>query len=227
MSLRPFSFSTVTATTGTPGCSSARPPPDFPPTSTSSGSRSPSICSPDFDDLRHGAGHPTRPMEGNHALLLEATLAATHIVSTSAVHGYALASHTKHYLDHWTSWMYIQDPDFRAATAGRTVWGVTTVRIVQLADDRVLMIRNEFDRVFRSAEHTRPYLRAPRRRHSATNPRTPPAAATHSPSGCVRYRNRLGRRFARRRVPPHAPAHHGTIGGRDRRSWSGAIAATG
>ena len=81
---------------------------------------------PGFDDLRHGAGDPTRPEEGNHALLLEATVAATDIVIASPVYWYSLSSHTKRYLDHWTSWMHIQGLDFRAAMAGRTVWGVTT-----------------------------------------------------------------------------------------------------
>ncbi len=81
---------------------------------------------PDFDDLRHGAGDPSRPEEGNHALLLDATLAATDIVIVSPVYWYSLSSHTKRYLDGWTSWMYIPGLGFRAAMAGRTLWGVTT-----------------------------------------------------------------------------------------------------
>ncbi|MFF5372760.1 flavodoxin family protein [Streptomyces sp. NPDC013187] len=81
---------------------------------------------PDFDDLRHGTGHTTRPEEGNLALLFEATLAATDIVIASPVYWYSLSSHTKRYLDTWTSWLYTPGLDFRAAMAGRTLWGVTT-----------------------------------------------------------------------------------------------------
>jgi multimeric flavodoxin WrbA len=81
---------------------------------------------PDFDDRRNGAGHTTRPEEGNLALLLKATLAATDIVIASPVYWYSLSSHTKRYLDHWTSWMETPGLGFRAAMAGRTLWGVTT-----------------------------------------------------------------------------------------------------
>ncbi|WP_078947974.1 flavodoxin family protein [Streptomyces griseus] len=81
---------------------------------------------PYFDDLRHGEGHATRPEEGNLALLFEATLAATDIPIASPVYWYSLSSHTKRYLDTWTSWLYTSGLDFRATTAGRTLWGVTT-----------------------------------------------------------------------------------------------------
>lgn len=82
---------------------------------------------PDYDDLRHRAGHTTRPEEsGNLARLFEATLAATDIVIASPVDWFSLSSRTKRYLDHWTPWLYVPDVDFRAAMAGRTLWAVTS-----------------------------------------------------------------------------------------------------
>lgn len=81
---------------------------------------------PDYDDLRHGVGHATRPEEGgNLARLYEATLAATDIVIASPVYWFSLSSRTKRYLDHWTAWLYVPDVDFKAAMAGRTLWAVT------------------------------------------------------------------------------------------------------
>jgi multimeric flavodoxin WrbA len=81
---------------------------------------------PDYDDLRHGAGHATRPEEGsNLARLFEASLAATDIVIASPVYWFSLSSRTKRYLDHWTAWLYVPGVDFRAAMAGRTLWAVT------------------------------------------------------------------------------------------------------
>ncbi len=43
----------------------------------------------------------------------------------SPVYRYSLPSPTKRYWDHWASWRYIRGLDFRAATAGRTLRGVT------------------------------------------------------------------------------------------------------
>ncbi|MER5218517.1 NAD(P)H-dependent oxidoreductase [Streptomyces sp. NPDC002838] len=119
------SSSAATAATGTPSCSrraAAQLPADIEQQWISLAEHP----LPDFDDLRHGAGHTTRPEEGNLALLFEATLAATGIVIASPVYRYSLSSHTKRYLDHWTSWMDTPGLGFRAAMAGRTLWGVTT-----------------------------------------------------------------------------------------------------
>lgn len=56
---------------------------------------------PDFEDLRHDSDH-VRPTEGNLALLLDATLAATDIVIASPLYWYSVSAHTKRYLDHWS-----------------------------------------------------------------------------------------------------------------------------
>ncbi|MFI1162122.1 flavodoxin family protein [Streptomyces sp. NPDC020801] len=84
---------------------------------------------PDFTDLRHDSDH-VRPTEGNAALLLDATLAATDIVIASPLYWYSVSSHTKRYLDHWSAWLRTPGADFRETLAGRTLWGVTA-----LADD--------------------------------------------------------------------------------------------
>ncbi|MCX5236610.1 NAD(P)H-dependent oxidoreductase [Streptomyces prunicolor] len=81
---------------------------------------------PDFVDLRHDKDH-TRPTEGNTALLLDATLAATDIVIASPLYWYSLSSHTKRYLDHWSAWLRTPGVDFKATMAGRTLWGVTAL----------------------------------------------------------------------------------------------------
>ncbi|MFF9407275.1 flavodoxin family protein [Streptomyces anandii] len=81
---------------------------------------------PDFTDLRHDSDH-TRPASGNTALLLDATLAATDIVIASPLYWYSVSSHTKRYLDHWSAWLRTPGPDFRAAMAGRTLWGVAAL----------------------------------------------------------------------------------------------------
>ncbi|MCQ9135510.1 MULTISPECIES: NAD(P)H-dependent oxidoreductase [Streptomyces] len=84
---------------------------------------------PDFVDLRHD-GDRVRPTEGSAALLLDATLAATDIVIASPLYWYSVSTQTKRYLDHWAGWLRTPGLDFKAAMAGRTLWGVTA-----LADD--------------------------------------------------------------------------------------------
>ncbi|MBC7269401.1 MAG: NAD(P)H-dependent oxidoreductase [Streptomyces sp.] len=81
---------------------------------------------PDFVDLRHDADH-TRPREGNAALLLDATLAATDIVIASPLYWYSVSGHTKRYLDYWSGWLRTPHVDFKATMAGRTLWGVTAL----------------------------------------------------------------------------------------------------
>ncbi|MFF1543413.1 flavodoxin family protein [Streptomyces sp. NPDC058291] len=81
---------------------------------------------PDFEDLRHDSDR-VRPTAGNTALLLDATLAATDIVIASPLYWYSVSAQTKRYLDHWAGWLRTPGLDFRAALAGRTLWGVTVL----------------------------------------------------------------------------------------------------
>ncbi|MEU9736509.1 NAD(P)H-dependent oxidoreductase [Streptomyces sp. NPDC048002] len=79
---------------------------------------------PDFVDLRHDSDH-VRATEGDTALLLDATLAATDIVIASPLYWYSVSAHTKRYLDYWSGWLRTPGLDFKATMAGRTLWGVT------------------------------------------------------------------------------------------------------
>jgi multimeric flavodoxin WrbA len=81
---------------------------------------------PDFEDLRHDSDH-TRPTEGEVALLLDATLAATDIVIASPLYWYSVSAQTKRYLDHWSGWLRTPGLDFKDTLAGRTLWGVTAL----------------------------------------------------------------------------------------------------
>jgi multimeric flavodoxin WrbA len=81
---------------------------------------------PEFVDLRHDSDH-ARPTEGEVALLLDATLAATDIVIASPLYWYSLSAPTKRYLDHWSGWLRTPGLDFKATLAGRTLWGVTAL----------------------------------------------------------------------------------------------------
>ncbi|MEG8280063.1 flavodoxin family protein [Streptomyces sp. AHA2] len=81
---------------------------------------------PDFEDLRHDSDH-VRPTEGNVALLLDATLAATDIVIVSPLYWYSVSAQTKRYLDYWSGWLRTPGLDFKATLAGRTLWGVTAL----------------------------------------------------------------------------------------------------
>ncbi|WP_328424746.1 flavodoxin family protein [Streptomyces sp. NBC_00443] len=81
---------------------------------------------PDFEDLRHDSDH-VRPTQGNVALLLDATLAATDIVIASPLYWYSVSAHVKRYLDYWSGWLRTPGIDFKATMAGRTLWGVTAL----------------------------------------------------------------------------------------------------
>ncbi|MDQ1017106.1 flavodoxin family protein [Streptomyces afghaniensis] len=98
---------------------------------------------PDFEDLRHDSDH-VRPTEGNVALLLDATLAATDIVIASPLYWYSLSAHTKRYLDYWSGWLRTPGLDFKATLAGRTLWGVTALAHTQpeVADPLVGTLNN-------------------------------------------------------------------------------------
>ncbi|MFH9003681.1 flavodoxin family protein [Streptomyces afghaniensis] len=98
---------------------------------------------PDFQDLRHDSDH-VRPTEGNLALLLDATLAATDIVIASPLYWYSVSAHTKRYLDYWSGWLRTPGLDFKATMAGRTLWGVTALADPQpeVADPLVGTLNN-------------------------------------------------------------------------------------
>ncbi|POX56359.1 flavodoxin [Streptomyces sp. Ru71] len=98
---------------------------------------------PDFADLRHDSDH-VRPTEGNTALLLDATLAATDLVIASPLYWYSVSAHTKRYLDHWSGWLRTPGLDFKARMAGRTLWGVTALahREEEVADPLVGTLNN-------------------------------------------------------------------------------------
>ncbi|MEU9591365.1 NAD(P)H-dependent oxidoreductase [Streptomyces sp. NPDC048193] len=81
---------------------------------------------PEFEDLRHDSDH-TRPTEGDEALLLDATLAATDLVIASPLYWYSLSAPVKRYLDHWSGWLRTPGLDFKATLAGRTLWCVTVL----------------------------------------------------------------------------------------------------
>ncbi|MGW6903835.1 MULTISPECIES: flavodoxin family protein [unclassified Streptomyces] len=81
---------------------------------------------PDFEDLRHDSDH-VRPTEGNVALLLDATLAATDVVIASPLYWYSVSAPVKRYLDYWSGWLRTPGVDFKATMAGRTLWGVTAL----------------------------------------------------------------------------------------------------
>ncbi|MET9501407.1 NAD(P)H-dependent oxidoreductase [Streptomyces sp. NPDC006622] len=81
---------------------------------------------PDFEDLRHDIDH-ARPTEGDVALLLDATLAATDIVIASPLYWYTLSGQAKRYLDYWSGWLRTPGIDFQTTLAGRTLWGVTAL----------------------------------------------------------------------------------------------------
>ncbi|MBV2152935.1 flavodoxin family protein [Kitasatospora sp. SUK 42] len=82
---------------------------------------------PPFQDLRHAGGGSYPEPEGHERTLLEATLAATDLVFVAPLYWYTLPTPAKLYLDHWVGWLRVPGLDFRARTAGATLWGVTVL----------------------------------------------------------------------------------------------------
>lgn len=82
---------------------------------------------PDFVDLRRDSDHVLPPGGSTPALLLDATLAATDIVIASPLYWYSVSGLTKRYLDYWSGWLRTPGIDFKAAMAGRTLWGVAAL----------------------------------------------------------------------------------------------------
>ncbi len=83
------------------------------------------LALPPFVDQRHTAGtYP--PPEGDLKTLLDATLAATHIVFVAPVYWFSIPSPLKTYLDHWSAWLRVPGLDFKAKMAGKTLSLITT-----------------------------------------------------------------------------------------------------
>ena len=80
---------------------------------------------PPFVDQRHTTGSYAPP-EGDMQTLLDATLAATHIVFVAPVYWYSIPSPLKTYLDHWSAWMRVPGLDFKARMAGKRLWVIST-----------------------------------------------------------------------------------------------------
>jgi len=80
-----------------------------------------------FEDIRHtGSGEYPEPT-GNDRLLWEATRAATDLVIVSPLYWYSLTASAKLYLDHWSGWMRVPGPSFKAEMGGKTLWGITAL----------------------------------------------------------------------------------------------------
>lgn len=77
---------------------------------------------PAFFDTRHSTGYAAP--DGHARMLCEATLAATDVVIVSPVYWYSVTWPVKLYLDHWSGWMRRPELDFKAALAGRSLWGI-------------------------------------------------------------------------------------------------------
>ncbi len=70
---------------------------------------------PPFEDLRHSSGYgdPT----GTSKFLLEATLAADHIVFVTPIYWYSVSTPLKRYLDEYSAWLRASGANFRARMA--------------------------------------------------------------------------------------------------------------
>lgn len=80
---------------------------------------------PPFVDLRHTTGSYPAP-EGDLGTLLNATLAATHIVFVSPVYWFSIPAPLKTYLDHWSAWMRVPGLPFKEQMAAKTLSLIAT-----------------------------------------------------------------------------------------------------
>lgn len=80
---------------------------------------------PPFVDRRHTVGSYAPP-EGDLKTLLDATLAATHIVFVSPVYWYSLPAPLKTYLDHWSAWLRVPGLAFKEQMGAKTLSLITT-----------------------------------------------------------------------------------------------------
>jgi putative NADPH-quinone reductase len=82
---------------------------------------------PPFVDIRHEDAPVYEAPTGNEALLLERTLAASHLVFAMPLYWYSLPADAKRYLDYWSAWMRVPGADFQRRMAGKQLSVVTTV----------------------------------------------------------------------------------------------------
>ena len=80
---------------------------------------------PPFVDRRHTTGIYDAPT-GDLRTLMDATLAATHIVFVAPVYWYSIPAPLKTYIDHWSAWMRVPGLGFKEAMAAKTLYLVTT-----------------------------------------------------------------------------------------------------
>jgi len=80
-----------------------------------------------FVDIRHEAGLSYGQPEGNEAMLMQATLAADHLVFVVPLYWYSLPTETKRYLDYWSAWMRVPGVDFKARMVGKSLSVITAV----------------------------------------------------------------------------------------------------
>ncbi|MEV0456790.1 NAD(P)H-dependent oxidoreductase [Catellatospora methionotrophica] len=80
-----------------------------------------------FADIRH-AGDGVYPQpRGAEKTLLDATLAADHLVIVSPLYWYSVSASAKLYLDYWAGWLRVPGADFKARMRGKTLRAVTIV----------------------------------------------------------------------------------------------------
>lgn len=70
---------------------------------------------------------PRPAPEGNARALLDATLAATDLVTASPVYWYSLSSAAKLYLDYWSHWLRLRELRFQERMARKTLWSVSAL----------------------------------------------------------------------------------------------------
>lgn len=81
---------------------------------------------PPFVDIRHEAAPVYTAPTGAEAVLLERTLAASHLVFVAPLYWYSLPADAKRYLDYWSAWMRVPGADFKPRMAGKSLTVVTT-----------------------------------------------------------------------------------------------------
>lgn len=82
---------------------------------------------PPFVDRRHVPGNVYEAPTGIEALLLERTLAASHLVFAMPLYWYSLPADAKRYLDYWSTWLRVPGVEFKQRMAGKSMSVVTTV----------------------------------------------------------------------------------------------------
>jgi multimeric flavodoxin WrbA len=81
---------------------------------------------PPFVDIRHEDAPVYAAPTGAQGLLLERTLAASHLVFVVPLYWYSLPADAKRYLDYWSAWMRVPGADFKPRMAGKSLSVVTT-----------------------------------------------------------------------------------------------------